>query len=63
MFERSAELSMMIQDELRVPVMAAVRGLAAASGCQLVASCDLVLASDKATFSGAHMHTPNSVSI
>ena len=35
---------------LRVPVIAAVEGLATAAGCQLVASCDLVVAGSKARF-------------
>jgi enoyl-CoA hydratase/carnithine racemase len=32
------------------PVIAAVRGMATAAGCQLVASCDLAVAGDKAGF-------------
>jgi enoyl-CoA hydratase/carnithine racemase len=32
------------------PVIAEVRGLASAAGCQLVASCDLAIASETATF-------------
>ena len=32
------------------PVIAAVRGLATAAGCQLVASCDLAIAGDRAAF-------------
>lgn len=35
---------------LRVPVIAAVEGLATAAGCQLVASCDLVVAGVEARF-------------
>jgi enoyl-CoA hydratase/carnithine racemase len=35
---------------LRVPVIAAVEGLATAAGCQLVASCDLVVAGEAARF-------------
>lgn len=35
---------------LRVPVIAAVEGLATAAGCQLVASCDLVVAGAAARF-------------
>jgi len=34
-----------------VPVVAVVRGGAAAAGCQLVAACDLAIAADTATFS------------
>ncbi|TWG60805.1 enoyl-CoA hydratase/carnithine racemase [Aminobacter sp. J44] len=32
------------------PVIAEVKGVATAAGCQLVASCDLAIATDKATF-------------
>lgn len=35
---------------LRVPMIAAVEGLATAAGCQLVASCDLVIAGAAARF-------------
>ncbi len=35
---------------LRVPVIAAVEGMATAAGCQLVASCDLVVAGAQARF-------------
>jgi enoyl-CoA hydratase/carnithine racemase len=35
---------------LPVPVIASVQGLATAAGCQLVAQCDLAVASDNATF-------------
>ena len=35
---------------LRVPVVAAVEGIATAAGCQLVASCDLVVAGADARF-------------
>jgi enoyl-CoA hydratase/carnithine racemase len=35
---------------LRVPVIAAVEGMATAAGCQLVASCDLVVAGAEARF-------------
>ena len=34
----------------RLPVIASVRGTAAAAGCQLVATCDLAVASDDAKF-------------
>ena len=36
--------------QLRVPVIAAVEGMATAAGCQLVASCDLVVAGFEARF-------------
>ena len=35
---------------LRQPVIAMVRGIATAAGCQLVATCDLALAADRARF-------------
>ena len=34
----------------RLPVIADIRGIAAAAGCQLVASCDLAIASEDAQF-------------
>ncbi len=39
----------LIQD-IPVPVIAMVNGVATAAGCQLVASCDIAIASDKSTF-------------
>jgi enoyl-CoA hydratase/carnithine racemase len=36
---------------LPVPVIAEVKGLAAAAGCQLAASCDIVVAGENARFS------------
>lgn len=39
----------LIQD-VPVPVIAMVNGVATAAGCQLVATCDVALASDKSTF-------------
>lgn len=39
----------MIQD-LPVPVIAMVNGVATAAGCQLVASCDIAVATEKSTF-------------
>jgi enoyl-CoA hydratase/carnithine racemase len=44
--------SAMMQAVVRLPkpVVAAVRGIATAAGCQLVASCDLAIASESATF-------------
>lgn len=39
----------LIQD-LPVPVIAMVNGVATAAGCQLVASCDIAVATEKSTF-------------
>ena len=41
---------MLALQNLPVPVIARVQGLATAAGCQLVAQCDLAVASDQATF-------------
>ena len=49
LFTRCSKLMMSLQ-ELPVPVIAKVQGLATAAGCQLVAQCDLALASSKARF-------------
>ncbi|HPE61853.1 MAG: enoyl-CoA hydratase [Thiothrix sp.] len=40
----------------RVPVIAAVQGIATAAGCQLVASCDLAVASTAARFATPGVH-------
>lgn len=48
-FRRCSEVMVAIV-ELRVPVIAAVGGIATAAGCQLVATCDLVVASSAARF-------------
>jgi enoyl-CoA hydratase/carnithine racemase len=47
-----AKCSAMMLREVRLPqpVIAEVRGIATAAGCQLVASCDLAVAADNATF-------------
>ena len=39
----------LIQD-IPVPVVAMVNGIATAAGCQLVASCDIAVATEKSTF-------------
>ena len=39
----------LIQD-LPVPVVAMVNGVATAAGCQLVASCDIAVVTEKSTF-------------
>lgn len=48
-FDACAEVMKLVQD-IPVPVIAEVQGLATAAGCQLVASCDIAVASEKATF-------------
>jgi len=48
-FHKCSEVMQLIQD-IPTPVIAQVRGLATAAGCQLVASCDIAVASDKALF-------------
>uniref|UniRef100_A0A7E4V6J0 Enoyl-CoA hydratase domain-containing protein 3, mitochondrial n=1 Tax=Panagrellus redivivus TaxID=6233 RepID=A0A7E4V6J0_PANRE len=49
-FAECTKLLSFIQ-QMQVPVIAEVDGVAAAAGCQLVASCDVVVASPKSTFS------------
>ncbi len=50
--------------QVPVPVIAAVHGIATAAGCQLVASCDLAIASEDSRFAtsgirfGLFCHTP-----
>ena len=48
-FHRCSEVMQLIQD-VPLPVIAQVKGLATAAGCQLVASCDIAVASDNAQF-------------
>ena len=43
-------------NQLDVPVIARVQGIAAAAGCQLVAQCDLAVASSGATFATSGIH-------
>ena len=49
LFARCSKLMLSIQN-LPVPVMARVHGLATAAGCQLVAQCDLAVAASTAKF-------------
>jgi enoyl-CoA hydratase/carnithine racemase len=49
LFAQCTRMMLSIQN-LPVPVIASVQGLATAAGCQLVAQCDLAVASDNATF-------------
>lgn len=48
-FERCANLMLNIR-RMEIPVIAEVRGIAAAAGCQLVASCDVVVAAENSKF-------------
>jgi enoyl-CoA hydratase/carnithine racemase len=48
-FQQSSALMLSLV-KLAKPVIASVRGIATAAGCQLAASCDLVVASDEARF-------------
>ncbi|XP_034382133.1 enoyl-CoA hydratase domain-containing protein 3, mitochondrial [Cyclopterus lumpus] len=48
-FHTCAEVMTLIQD-IPVPVIAMVNGVATAAGCQLVASCDVAVATETSTF-------------
>ena len=48
-FNSCTEVMTLLQS-IPLPVIAEVKGLATAAGCQLVASCDIVVASEEATF-------------
>uniref|UniRef100_H3C7Y1 Enoyl-CoA hydratase domain-containing protein 3, mitochondrial n=2 Tax=Tetraodon nigroviridis TaxID=99883 RepID=H3C7Y1_TETNG len=48
-FHTCAEVMTLLQD-IPVPVIAMVDGVATAAGCQLVASCDVAVATEKSTF-------------
>ncbi|XP_034019018.1 enoyl-CoA hydratase domain-containing protein 3, mitochondrial [Thalassophryne amazonica] len=48
-FETCAQVMSLIQD-IPIPVIAMVNGVATAAGCQLVASCDIAVATEKSTF-------------
>lgn len=49
LFAQCSKMMMQIQ-QLAVPVIARVQGLATAAGCQLVAQCDLAVATQEARF-------------
>jgi enoyl-CoA hydratase/carnithine racemase len=49
LFRECSEVMLGIQD-LSIPVIARVHGMATAAGCQLVASCDLAIAAESARF-------------
>ncbi|XP_017267115.1 enoyl-CoA hydratase domain-containing protein 3, mitochondrial [Kryptolebias marmoratus] len=48
-FDTCTKVMTLIQD-VPVPVIAMVNGVATAAGCQLVASCDIVVATERSTF-------------
>ncbi|XP_067110625.1 enoyl-CoA hydratase domain-containing protein 3, mitochondrial [Osmerus mordax] len=48
-FQTCSEVMTLIQ-EIPVPVIAMVNGVATAAGCQLVASCDIAVVTEKSTF-------------
>ncbi|XP_051248958.1 enoyl-CoA hydratase domain-containing protein 3, mitochondrial [Dicentrarchus labrax] len=48
-FHTCSEIMTLVQD-IPVPVIAMVNGVATAAGCQLVASCDIAVATEKSTF-------------
>lgn len=48
-FEKCAKMMLLIQN-MDIPVIAEVNGIAAAAGCQLVASCDVVVAGRSSKF-------------
>ncbi|XP_064652359.1 enoyl-CoA hydratase domain-containing protein 3, mitochondrial-like [Lineus longissimus] len=49
LFSKCSEVMKLVQD-VTVPVIAQVRGLATAAGCQLVASCDIAVCTDTTKF-------------
>lgn len=54
-FQRCSEVMNLVQD-IHVPVIAEVKGVATAAGCQLVATCDLAVASDTSVFAAPGVH-------
>ena len=58
-FERTMALCSRVMQQIvshRLPVIADVRGVATAAGCQLVASCDLAVASEDSKFATPGVH-------
>jgi enoyl-CoA hydratase/carnithine racemase len=55
LFAQCSRVMLAIQ-QLPVPVIARVHGMAAAAGCQLVAQCDLAVASEAASFATSGIH-------
>ena len=55
LFAQCSRVMLSIQN-LPVPVIARVHGMATAAGCQLVAQCDLAVAADSASFATSGIH-------
>lgn len=55
LFAQCSRVMLSIQ-QLPVPVIARVQGIATAAGCQLVAQCDLAVASEQARFATSGIH-------
>ena len=55
MFASSSKLMQAIVTN-RCPVIADIRGIASAAGCQIVASCDLAIASEESLFTAPGVH-------
>ena len=55
LFTQCSRMMLSIQ-QLPVPVIARVHGMATAAGCQLVAQCDLAVAAEGATFATSGIH-------
>lgn len=49
-FQECTEMMKLVQD-IQLPVICSVKGVAAAAGCQLAASCDIVVAAENSQFS------------
>ncbi len=55
LFAQCSRMMLSLQ-QLPVPVIARVHGMATAAGCQLVAQCDLAVAAEGATFATSGIH-------
>ena len=55
LFSQCSRMMLSLQ-QLPVPVIARVHGMATAAGCQLVAQCDLAVAAEGATFATSGIH-------
>lgn len=55
-FAQCGHRMMLTMQDLSVPVIARVQGMATAAGCQLVAQCDLAVAADSASLPPSGIH-------